>query len=426
MGRCKGAYEPFTHEKMSPEVRENYQSLVDDRYEELISTIAEGRHLEPAKVKELIDQGIFTPSAALKAGLVDAVVHAARMEDELKREIKADDSFKVVSNYKKKKKEEITSIFDLMKALSGEKPKKTAGKKKIAIVYETGEITTGKSSEGGLFGGKSQGSTTISKLLRKVADDADVKAVVVRIDGPGGSATASELIWQETMRLKEKKPVVSSMSSVAASGTYYTAVAGTKIYAEPGTLTGSIGVIGGKMVTETLMKKLGVTSEFIGRGKMSGVELDRPFTADERKVLIDMVEDTYREFKSKVAQCRGMTFEKVSELAEGRVYTARQALKIGLIDEIGTLHDALAAAKLAAGLKPDEEVEIVQYPEEKTIFDILGGSRDEDESLMATAARLSGIPTSSLKKLGLPKFFLQPETSSKPHLYFWSGSPAIK
>jgi protease IV len=427
MGRCKGAYEPFTHEKMSEEVRENYQALVDDRYEQLVETIATDRHLEPPKVKELIDRGIFTPDAAIKAGLVDNVVYASRMEDELKTALKADESVKFVSNYKKKKKEEINSVFDLMKLFGGpEKSKKSTGKKKIAIVYETGEITTGKSSEGGLLGGKSQGSTTIAKLLRKVADDADVKAVVVRIDGPGGSATASDLIWQETVRLKEKKPVVSSMSSVAASGTYYTAVAATKIFAEPGTITGSIGVIGGKLVTETLMKKLGITTDYIGRGKMSGVELDRPFTAEERKMLIDMVEETYREFKSKVAKCRGMSFDKVSELAEGRVYTARQALKLGLIDEIGTMNDAIAAAKQAAGLKADEEVEIVQYPEEKSIFEILGGNRDEDESVAAIAAKLSGIPTKSLRSLQLPSFLFRPQTGGKPHLYYWSGVPEIK
>ncbi|MCC6125464.1 MAG: signal peptide peptidase SppA [Pirellulales bacterium] len=427
MGRCKGAYEPFTHEKMSPEVRENYQSLIDDRYEQLVETIAAGRHLEAAKVKELIDRGIFTPDAALKAGLVDCVVHAARMEDELKTALKADENLKLVSNYKKRKKEEISSVFDLMKLFAGgEKAKKASGKKKIALVYETGEITTGKSSSGGMLFGKSQGSTTIAKLLRKVADDADVKAVVVRIDGPGGSATASDLIWQETLRLKEKKPVISSMGSVAASGTYYTAVAGTKIIAEPDTLTGSIGVVGGKLVTETLMKKLGITSEFIGRGKLSGIEIDRPFTPEERKVLIDLVEETYREFKSRVAKCRGMSFEKVSQLAEGRVYTARQALKLGLIDEIGTLHDAIAVAKQAAGLKADEEVEIVQYPEEKSIFEILGGSRDEDESLAAIAARFAGVPANTLKNLQIPAFFFRPEISAKPHLYYWSAMPKIE
>jgi protease IV len=185
-------------------------------------------------------------------------------------------------------------------------------------------------------------------------------------------------------------------------------------------------VIGGKMVTETLMKKLGVNTEYIGRGKLSGVELDRPFTPYERKVLIEMIEDTYREFKSKVAKCRGMTFDKVSELAEGRVYTARQALKIGLIDEIGTLNDAIAAAKQSAGLKPDEEVEIVQYPEEKSIFEILGGNRDDDESVAVIAAQLAGVPAKTLKGLQIPGFFFHPETSVKPHLYYWSAIPEMK
>jgi protease-4 len=159
---------------------------------------------------------------------------------------------------------------------------------------------------------------------------------------------------------------------------------------------------------------------------MSGVELDRPFTAEERKALIDMVEETYREFKSKVAKCRGMSFEKVSELAEGRVYTARQALKIGLIDEIGTMTDAIAAAKQAAGIKADEEVEIVQYPEEKSIFELLGGNRDEDESMSTLAAHLSGVPAKALKNLQIPGFLFHPETSGKPHLYYWSGVPTIK
>ena len=159
---------------------------------------------------------------------------------------------------------------------------------------------------------------------------------------------------------------------------------------------------------------------------MSGVELDRPFTPDERKILIEMVEDTYRDFKSKVAKCRGMTFDKVSELAEGRVYTARQALKIGLIDEIGTMGDAIAAAKQAAGLKADEEVEIVQYPEEKSFFELLGGNRDDDEAALALAARMAGISPKTLKNLHLPSFLLHPETTVKPHLYYWSGIPEMK
>jgi len=426
VGSCKGAYEPFTHAKMSPEVRENYQSLVDDAYDALVETIAAGRRMEAAKVKELIDHGIFTAVAAQKAGLVDQVIQAARMEEELKKVLKADDSLKVVGNYKKKKKEEIAGVMDLFKLFAGgDKSKKSSGKKKIAVVYETGEIVTGKSSSAGPLSMKTQGSTTISRILRKVADDADIKAVVVRIDGPGGSATASDLIWQETMRLKEKKPVVSSMSSVAASGTYFTAVPGTKIFAEPGTITGSIGVIGGKLVTQTMFRKLGITTEFIGRGKLSGVELDRPFTADERKVLVELVEECYQDFKGKVAKCRNMPIEKVAELAEGRVYSARQAKKLGLVDELGTLHDAIAAAKQAAGLKPDEEVEIVRYPEEKSIFDLFGG-HDDDEVLTKMAMQVLGVPSHVLRTLALPSFFFHPEKSAKPHLYYWAPVPDLK
>jgi protease IV len=428
MGTCKGAYEPYTHERMSKEVRENYQSLVDDRYDALVNTIAAGRKVDAGKAKQWIDQGVFTEHSARKAGLIDAVVDAAQTETEIKTAAGAGENAKIVANYGAKKAEEINGIMDLMKLFSGGgRDKKSSGKAKIAVVYENGEIMTGKSSSGGLLSGPTIGSTTLTKLLRKVADDSSIKAVVVRIDSPGGSATASDLIWQETMRLRSKKPVISSMSSVAASGGYFTAVAGNKIYAEPGTITGSIGVIGGKMVRETLYNKLGITTEFIGRGAMSGLSLDRPFTPEERKVLIGMTEECYMDFKSKVAKCRNMTVEKVGELAEGRVYTAQQAKKNGLIDELGTLNDAIAAARKAAGLKADDEVEIVQYPEEKSIFEILSGGReDETEATLVVAARALGVPAKTLRDLGLPSFFFRPETRAMPHLYYWAPIPRMR
>lgn len=425
MGRCKGAYEPFTHATMSPEVRENYQALVDDRYDALVETIAAGRHLEAQQVKQLIDHGVFTAAAAQTAGLVDLVVQAARMEDVLQKALQAPAAVKVLTNYKKKPKEEITGIMDLMKLFAGGgKSKKPADKKRIAIVYETGEITTGKSGNS-LTGGKTQGSTTITKLLRKVADDASVKAVVVRINGPGGSATASDLIWQETMRTREQKPVISSMSSVAASGTYFTAMAGHKIFAEPDTLTGSIGVVGGKLVAQALFEKLGIHEEFIGRGALSGVELDRPYTPAERKVMTELVEACYRDFVGKVARCRNLPLEQVASLAEGRVYTARQAQKLGLIDELGTLNEAIAAAKQAAGLKPDEEVEIVRYPEERSLFELFGGDHDE-EATLRLAAQAVGIPVSLLRRLPIPSFLIRPERSAGPHLYYWAPLPQVK
>jgi protease-4 len=410
---------------MSNEVRANYQALVDDRYEALVEAIAAGRKVDSAKARQWIDQGIFTAAAAKKAGLIDEVVDSAMTENVVKQAAGAADNAKLVTNYGKKKKEEITGIMDLMKLMSGDKGTKASNKKKIAIVYQEGEITTGKGSDGGVLSGKTMGSTAIAKLLRKVAADDTVKAVVVRVNSPGGSATASDLIWQETMRLRTKKPVVSSMGSVAASGGYFTAVAGNKVFAEPDTITGSIGVIGGKLVKQTLFDKLGITTEFIGRGAMSGAMLDRPFTTAERKTLMDTVEQCYMDFKSKVGRCRNMTVEKVGELAEGRVYTARQAKKIGLVDEIGTLDDAIAAARKMAGLRADADIEIVRYPEEKSIFDLLGGGRDEEASV-AMVAQSFGVPAKAIRKLSLPAFLFRTETHAAPQLYYWAPVPDVR
>jgi protease-4 len=409
---------------MSNEVRANYQSLVDDRYEALVEAIASGCKVDAVKAKQWIDRGIFTAAAAKKAGLIDEVVDSAQTESVVKQAAGADENAKLVTSYGKKKREEITGIMDIIKLMSGDKATKASSKKKIAIICQEGEITTGNGSAGGLLSGRTMGSTAIIKLLRKVAADDTVKAVVVRVNSPGGSATASDLIWQETMRLRAKKPVVSSMGSVAASGGYFTAVAGNKVFAEPDTITGSIGVIGGKLVKQALFDKLGVTTEFIGRGAMSGAMLDRPFTAEERKTLMDTVEECYFDFKSKVGRCRNMTVDKVGELAEGRVYTARQAKKIGLIDEIGTLDDAIAAARRMAGLKPNEDFEIVRYPEEKSLFDLLGGGRDEETSAALLAQSL-GVPAKAIRKLSLPAFLFRTETRATPQLYFWAPLPEV-
>jgi protease-4 len=212
---------------------------------------------------------------------------------------------------------------------------------------------------------------------------------------------------------------------VGASGTYFTAVAGHKIYAEPDTLTGSIGVIGGKLVAQGLLDKLGVHEDFIGRGALSGVELDRPYTPAERQVLTAMVEETYQDFVSKVARCRKLPEDQVAALAEGRVYTARQAKKLGLIDELGTLNDAIAAAKQAAGLKPDEDVEIVRYPEERSIFDLFSGDKD-DEATLRLAAQSAGIPLHVLQRLSLPAFLFRADRSGRTQLHYWAAIPRIQ
>ena len=191
---------------------------------------------------------------------------------------------------------------------------------------------------------------------------------MLRIDSPGGSATASDLIWRETVHAR-KKPLVASMSDVAGSGGYYIAMGAKKIIAAPGTLTGSIGVIGGKLVTRGLHEKLGMNTEVISRGANSGsLSSTRPFTPEERKAWTELLQETYHQFVGKAAAGRKMPYNKLEAMAQGRVYTGQMAKKLGLIDELGTLKDAVAAAKVAAGLKADAEVDLMVLPEPKSIL----------------------------------------------------------
>jgi protease-4 len=232
-----------------------------------------------------------------------------------------------------------------------------------------GTIMEGKSSSE-ILGERVLGSKTLIAALRKAAENPKVAAIVMRIDSPGGSATASDLIWRETVRLE--KPLVASMGDVAGSGGYYIAMGAKKIYAEPGTLTGSIGVLGGKIVLKGLFDKLGFNIEVISRGANSGaLSSTQSFTPEERRMWTNMLKEVYRQFVSKAAKGRNMSYEKLEELAQGRIYSGRMAKEIGLVDELGTLDDAIVAAKVAAGLKPDADVDLLILPQPKSIFEQL-------------------------------------------------------
>ena len=202
----------------------------------------------------------------------------------------------------------------------------------------------------------------------------------MRVDSPGGSALASDLIWREVVR--SKKPFIVSMGDVAASGGYYVSMGANKIFVEPGTLTGSIGVVGGKIALHGLMDKVGITSETISRGKNSGtLSMVEPFTADERAAWKRLMQATYEQFTGKAAKGRKMDPKKLEELAGGRVFTGRQAVANGLADQIGTLDDAIAEAKNMAGIKPDEKVDIWMLPKPKGMLEqLLGGSSAEAEA----------------------------------------------
>lgn len=373
MGKYKGAAEPYSRTEMSEPLRESLDALVDDTYELLVETIAADRDLKDYEVKTLLDVGLFTAKAAVQAKLVDELVYADQIKQRLERELKAD-QINLVTNYHKKKVETnfsgITGMMKLFEMMMGGKPAETGtAAKKIAVVYAVGPIMEGKNSSD-LFGSQSIGSTTMVEALRTAAGDDKVAAIVLRIDSPGGSAIASDLIWRETIRIE--KPIIASMGDVAGSGGYYIAMGADKIFAEPGTVTGSIGVVGGKVVLGGLYDKIGLTTEIISRGRNTGIfSSTEAFTPEQEKALTANLREIYRQFVAKAAKGRKMEVKKLDELAQGRLYTGRMAVELGLIDQLGTLADAVAAAKQAAGIEAGEKVDILMLPRPKTLFEQL-------------------------------------------------------
>jgi protease-4 len=393
-GAFKGAAEPYTREKMSDEVRQNLTGIVNDFYEQMVETIAADRKLSADKVRQLIDRGLFSATAAKEAGLIDEVAYSDEFETGLEKKLGVDE-LELVVGYGKKKVDTdfsgpagILKLFQMM--LGAEPTSNISNRKKVAIVYAVGEITTGEGGAG-MFGGSSLGSDTIIKAIKKAEEDKSVVAIVLRIDSPGGSALASDLMWREIVKCK--KPLIASMGDVAASGGYYIAMGTDKIYAEPGTLTGSIGVVGGKIALEGLMKKAGITSEVISRGKNAGLlKGNSPFTDSQREAFQAMLKDTYQQFTTKAAKGRKMEVAQLDKLAGGQVWTGRMAKQNGLVDELGTLRDAVAEAKRRAGLAEDTKIDELVLPEAKNFFESMFDAAEEEEP----ALKLSDLPLGQL------------------------------
>jgi protease-4 len=382
MGDFKGAAEPYTRDSLSEPNRKQLTSVLDDFYEkEIVGRIVKARALRKLsddKVKKLIDEGPYAARSAHKVGLVDRLAYLDDYEDAIKKAVGGE--AKVVRDYQKKKQEEL-DIFGLYRKLLFGPSKSSGGRgPKVAVIYANGAIMTGKSTSS-LLGAEVMGSDTIVKAIRTAENDKSVKAIVLRVDSPGGSALASDLIWNELKR--SKKPVVASMADVAASGGYYISMAAKKIFAEPGTLTGSIGVVGGKFATRGLWNKIGVKTEVIARGAHSGLlTSDEPFSDSERKAMKGLMQDVYDQFVDKALEGRlkagrKMTRKELLDLAGGRIWTGRQAKENGLIDELGTLHDAVMAAAKMGGLPADKEPELLLLPKSKGFLEDLLGSRSD-------------------------------------------------
>jgi protease-4 len=380
MGDFKAAAEPFMRSSMSEPARKQLTSVIDDYYEknivERIVRLRAGKkkHFTAEHVKKLIDEGPYTARRAREAGLIDHVAYAEKFQDHLKVRLQADE-LKVVKDYGKKKSEDIdfSNPFALLKLLA---PPKTSPPKgpRIAVIYAVGFITTGKSEEG-LLGAETVGSDTMLKAIRQAEEDETVKAIVLRVDSPGGSALASDLIWNELRN--SKKPVIASMSDVAASGGYYISMAAKKIYADPGTLTGSIGVVGGKLALGGTFNKVGIKTEVISRGANSGIlSSEKPFSDSERKAMTALMQDVYDQFLDKALEGRkkagkSMTRDELVKLAGGRIWTGRQAKENGLIDELGNLDDAIAAARALTDLPAHKDPDLLILPKSKGFLDSL-------------------------------------------------------
>lgn len=361
-GKYKDFGDMFTRSDMSPETREVMTTVVDELYGDIVATIAAGRKRTPDEVRAIIDQGPFTAPQALKAGLVDELRFEDQMWGELKDKLKVEPAKLSMDKYSK-----ITS-----ESLG------LSGKNRIAVVVGEGDIVRGSPGDDGAAD-TNLTSYGFNKLLRRVEADSSIKGVVVRIDSPGGEVTASDELWRQMNLLSKKKPVVISMSGAAASGGYFMAMTGDPIVAYPGTLTGSIGVVFGKPNLHGLYDKLGVTKDAIQRGKHAGIDSDyTPLTPDERATLRAGIDESYRDFVTKVAEARHRKFEEIEPLAQGRVWLGSQAKERGLVDEVGGIDKAIEIVKQKAKIPNSERVGLVVYPGRRNILDLILKKSKED------------------------------------------------
>ncbi|MGI6322569.1 MAG: signal peptide peptidase SppA [Bacteroidales bacterium] len=332
-GKFKGAVEPFILDKLSDENKEQIKDYVGSIWNHVVKMTAESRGLTESRINELADNLTGTvPTEALDAGLIDGLIYRDELNDTIKilSGLTTDDKINFVSMSK------YTKVPDPKKVLTV--------KSRISVIYASGSIVMGKGNVSNI------GGNNYSEIIRKERLDSTVKAIVLRVNSPGGSANASDIIWRELELAAKVKPVVISMGNYAASGGYYIACPGTKIYANPTTISGSIGVFGllpnaGKL----LEQKIGINIETVKTNENSDFpSIYRPMSAYEKEVVQKSIEKTYSDFVSKVASGRDMKFESVDSIGQGRIWSGTSSLKLGLVDEIGGLNDAIKeAAKLA-------------------------------------------------------------------------------
>jgi protease IV len=351
IGKYKSYPEMYTRNSMSDNRREVINNILDNRYDELLSQISEQRGIDQKKLQRLIDNiSGFTPKEAIEFNLIDGVKHY----DDLKMSLTDDENISKVSALEYSRIS--PSTIGLM------------GGSTIAVIYCTGSIMGGEGGSDPIFG-ETMGANRVIRDIKQATRNSYISAIILRINSPGGSAIASEKIWNAVIEAKKEKPVIASISDLGASGGYYIAMAADTILAQRSSLVGSIGVFIGKFSLKELYKKIGINTESVKRGKNSQLfSFTSKFSDSERQVVRKLISDNYNNFVSKVADLRNKNVEQIHKVAQGRVWTGKDGYKFDLIDEIGGLDRAIEIAKEKSDIDASEIVRIVYYPKSKSFL----------------------------------------------------------
>jgi protease-4 len=369
--------------------REYINSMLDDLYNRYINTIAQARKKSPEEMRALIDNAPYNAQTAKDVGLIDESLYKDEVEKQLKTLLgyKETDTLATVRGYD-------------YRDVSPESLGLNKGER-LAVIYASGTIESG-SSQNSPSGEQSIGSDTVAKALNDAAADKSIKAIVLRVDSPGGSGLASDIIWHAVEEANKKKPVVVSMSDVAASGGYYISASAAKIIAQPSTITGSIGVVAGKPVMRGFYDWLGISNEYVLRGKTAGMFRETEKFSDEERVKFEeWIKTTYyRDFIPKVAKGRSKDPEYVDSVGQGRVWTGGQAKDRGLVDEFGGLDKAVEVAKQLAKIPADKGVERVIFPYPTTFLQqLLSGNDNANTEVEQQRAVFAALPEDARRAL---------------------------
>ena len=370
VGDYKGANEQYMRSAPSPAWDQNINGLLDSLYGNMRDRLKNGRKLDDARLDEAMRQNwMALAETGRKTGLIDAVVDLPALTEHLKAAYATDISwsnYEVASTKGKLDGNPLTMFSKLMS-----RPSNTPTREAVAIVHVNGPIIDGESESGGFMSGSSVGSATIRRALEEILDEDLVKGVIIRIDSPGGSAIASEVMWQGVQRVRKNKPVWVSVGSMAASGGYYTAVAAEKIYVNPSSIVGSIGVVGGKIAMGGLYDKAKVHVTERSRGPLGDMfSSTKPWSEQQQQMVREKMTETYNLFASRVSA--GRSGIDLSKTAEGRLFTGEQAVKNNMADKVGGLDDCITDLALSLKLE-DGEYQIIEYPGPKALSDVLGG-----------------------------------------------------